>query len=84
MSFRIVYLVVTAAPFHAFRVPLKAPTEGFQVSNLNQPQPCRTWSLDRTHLLHRDGLGQIPRKINIEPFAHSEPVCNELERDDVE
>ena len=30
ISLRIVYLVVTAIPFHAFRNPLKAPREGLR------------------------------------------------------
>jgi hypothetical protein len=38
------------------------------------------WSI----LLDGDGLGKVAREVDIKAFQHSQPVCDELERDDVE
>lgn len=86
ISLRLVYLIVIDILFHAFQITLKEPREGLvsKMSSLNWPQLCRIPSLDHHHLLHGDRFGQIPRKINVESFTYSEPVCDELERDHVE
>jgi hypothetical protein len=34
--------------------------------------------------LDRDGLGQIARKVNVQALSNGQPVCNELQRNDVE
>lgn len=35
-------------------------------------------------LLDRDGFRQVARKVNIQALSNGQPVCNELQRNDVE
>ncbi len=35
-------------------------------------------------LLHRDGLGQVTREINVQTLSNCQPVCHQLQGDDIQ